>query len=113
MSRSLRGSRRRRLVGSAGLDTQVTVGGVLLPNPLLLASGTAGYGNELGAYVDLSTVGAVVTKSLAPYEWAGNPAPRVHPAGPGMLNAVGLQGPGVEHWLHHELPELLATPVHD
>ncbi len=109
MSRSLRGSRRRRLVGPAGLDTQVTVGGVELPNPLLLASGTAGYGNELAAYVDLSTVGAVVTKSLAPYEWAGNPAPRVHPAGPGMLNAVGLQGPGVEHWLHHELPELLAT----
>ncbi len=109
MSRRARGSRRRRLEAPSGLDTRVSVGSVELPNPLLLASGTAGYGDELGAYVELSSVGAVVTKSLAPYEWAGNPPPRVHPAGPGMLNAVGLQGPGVEHWLRHELPPLVET----
>lgn len=109
MSSWARRGRRRRLTAPAGLDTRVSVGSVELPNPLLLASGTAGYGDELGAYVELSTVGAVVTKSLAAYEWAGNPAPRVHPAGPGMLNAVGLQGPGVEHWLRHELPPLVAT----
>ena len=109
MSRWARRGRHRRLVGPTGLDTQVNVGTVELPNPLLLASGTAGYGDELGAYVDLASVGAVVTKSLAPYEWAGNPPPRVHPAGPGMVNAVGLQGPGVEHWLRHELPPLAAT----
>ena len=57
----------------------------------------------------LAELGAVVVKSLAAYEWSGNPAPRVHPAGTGMVNAVGLQGPGVEHWLEHELPGLLAT----
>jgi dihydroorotate dehydrogenase (NAD+) catalytic subunit len=85
------------------------VGSVELPNPVLLASGTAGYGSELSAYLDLSTLGAVVTKSLAAFEWTGNPAPRLHPAGLGMINAVGLQGPGVAHWLQHELPQLVAT----
>jgi len=49
----------------------------------------------------------VVTKSLAPYEWEGNPAPRLHPVGAGMINAVGLQGPGVEYWLHNLLPPLV------
>jgi dihydroorotate dehydrogenase (NAD+) catalytic subunit len=91
------------------LDTRVRVGSTELPSPVLLASGTAGYGAELAAYVDLSRVGAVVTKSLAPFEWAGNPPPRLHPAGVGMVNAVGLQGSGVAHWLTHELPPLLDT----
>lgn len=75
----------------------------------MTASGTAGYGAELGGYGELAQLGAVVVKSLAAFEWAGNPAPRLHPAGVGMLNAVGLQGPGIEHWLAHELPVLLAT----
>jgi dihydroorotate dehydrogenase (NAD+) catalytic subunit len=52
-------------------------------------------------------LGAIVTKSLAHFEWNGNPAPRLHPAGIGMINAVGLQGRGVAHWLAHELPPLL------
>lgn len=108
MSRRRR-PRRGELLAPPGLATGVDVGSVRLPNPILLASGTAGYGSELADYLDLSTVGAVVTKSLAAYEWAGNPAPRVHPAGVGMINAVGLQGPGVEHWLRHELPALIGT----
>lgn len=87
----------------------MTIGSIELPHPILLASGTAGYGAELAPYLDLSALGAVVTKSLAAYEWAGNPAPRLHTAGVGMVNAVGLQGPGVEHWLHDELPALLDT----
>jgi len=87
----------------------VQVGSLSLTAPVMTASGTAGHGAELAPYFDLSTLGAVVVKSLAAYEWAGNPAPRVHPAGVGMLNAVGLQGPGVAHWCQHELPELLAT----
>jgi dihydroorotate dehydrogenase (NAD+) catalytic subunit len=91
------------------MNPRVRIGSVELPSPILLASGTAGYGAELADYLDLSALGAVVTKSLAAYEWAGNPAPRLHPAGIGMLNAVGLQGPGVEHWLQHELPPLLDT----
>lgn len=91
------------------VDTRVRVGDVELPNPVLLASGTAGYGAELAPYLDLGAVGAIVTKSLAAFEWAGNPAPRLHPAGVGMVNAVGLQGSGIEHWLRHELPPLVDT----
>jgi dihydroorotate dehydrogenase (NAD+) catalytic subunit len=87
----------------------VRVGSVELRNPVMTASGTAGYGTELAAYLDLAALGAVVVKSLAPYEWAGNPAPRLHPTAQGMLNAVGLQGPGLPHWLEHVLPGLLRT----
>ena len=86
-----------------------TIGTVELPDPIMAASGTAGYGAELGAYVDLSRVGAVVSKSLLIEPWPGNPAPRVHETSAGMINSVGLQGPGVGHWLHEELPPLLAT----
>jgi dihydroorotate dehydrogenase (NAD+) catalytic subunit len=75
----------------------------------MTASGTSGHGAELAAYGDLGLLGAVVVKSLAAYEWQGNPAPRVHPATAGMLNAVGLQGPGVARWLVDDLPALLAT----
>ena len=91
------------------VDLRVSVGSVDLRNPIMAASGTAGYGSELAPYVDLAELGAVVTKSIAAYEWAGNPAPRVHPTPQGMINAVGLQGPGVAHWLDHELPALLRT----
>lgn len=85
----------------------VAVGSVSLRSPVMTASGTAGHGAELAPYLDLASLGAVVVKSLAAYEWAGNAAPRVHPAGVGMLNAVGLQGPGVEAWIQHDLPALL------
>ncbi len=87
----------------------VQVGSLTLPAPVMTASGTAGHGAELAPYMDLAELGAVVVKSLAAYPWAGNPAPRVHPAGVGMLNAVGLQGPGVTAWLRDELPALAAT----
>ena len=75
----------------------------------MTASGTAGHGAELGAYFDLATIGAVVVKSLAAYPWAGNLAPRVCPVPGGMLNAVGLQGPGLEAWLKDQLPALEAS----
>jgi dihydroorotate dehydrogenase (NAD+) catalytic subunit len=75
----------------------------------MTASGTAGHGAELGRYVDLSSLGAVVVKSLSAEAWAGNPAPRVTEVDAGMLNSVGLQNPGVEAWLEDELPALLAT----
>ncbi len=93
----------------AAVDLTATIGDVVLPNPVMGASGTAGYGAELAAYMDLSKVGAIVTKSLACFAWDGNPAPRVHETTGGMINSVGLQGPGVERWLAHELPELVAT----
>ena len=88
---------------------EVRVGSVTLKSPVMTAAGTAGYGAELSGVGDLAQLGAVVVKSLAAFEWGGNPAPRLHPAGVGMLNAVGLQGPGLEHWLAHELPALIAT----
>jgi len=91
------------------IDTRVRVGSIELRSPVMTASGTAGYGDELAPYLDLSELGAVVTKSLAAFEWAGNPAPRVHATPLGMINAVGLQGPGVEHWLGDQLPRLLRT----
>jgi len=72
----------------------------------MTASGTAGHGAELGAYVDLTALGALVVKSLAPFAWDGNPAPRVHATTAGMINSVGLQGPGLAAWLDTELPEL-------
>ena len=78
-----------------------------MANPVLTASGTAGHGAELAAYVDLSRLGAVVTKSVSADPWPGNPAPRVHETPAGMLNAIGLQGPGVEAWLRDDLPALV------
>ena len=88
------------------IDTRVRVGSVELRNPVMTASGTAGYGDELASFFDLAAIGAMVVKSLAAFEWAGNPAPRLHPTPQGMLNAVGLQGPGIPHWLAHDLPDL-------
>lgn len=92
-----------------GTASGVSVGSVTLSGPVMTASGTAGYGTELAPYFDLAELGAVVTKSLAPYEWPGNPAPRVAPVRNGMMNAVGLQGPGVEYWLANVLPGLIDT----
>jgi dihydroorotate dehydrogenase (NAD+) catalytic subunit len=90
-------------------DLATCVGSVALPNPLMTASGTAGHGAELSPYLDLGSLGAVVVKSLSADPWPGNPAPRVHETTAGMLNAVGLQGPGVEAWLRDDLPGLAAT----
>ncbi|MEX1217015.1 MAG: dihydroorotate dehydrogenase [Acidimicrobiales bacterium] len=91
------------------VDLSTTVGSLTLRNPVMTASGTAGHGDELGAYVDLDSLGAVVVKSLSAEPWAGNAAPRVHETPAGMLNSVGLQGPGVQKWLEEELPAVLAT----
>ncbi|MFZ9627963.1 MAG: dihydroorotate dehydrogenase [Ilumatobacteraceae bacterium] len=90
-------------------SAEVRVGSVSLRGPVMTASGTAGHSTELSPYLDVSALGAVVIKSLSAAPWPGNPAPRLHPAGVGMINAVGLQGPGVAAWLDHGLPALLAT----
>jgi dihydroorotate dehydrogenase (NAD+) catalytic subunit len=81
---------------------------VTLPNPVMTASGTVGHGTEIGEYLDLSVLGAVVVKSLSAEPWAGNPPPRLHETPAGMLNSVGLQNPGVEAWIEHDLPALEA-----
>ena len=92
-------------VGSIS-NCSVKVGDVKLAHPILTASGTAGYGAELDAYFSLSEIGGVVAKSIAPFAWAGNPAPRLSPTKNGMLNAVGLQGDGIEHFIAHDLVAL-------
>ena len=75
----------------------------------MAASGTAGHGAELAAYGALDAIGAIVVKSISATEWAGNPAPRLYPIAQGMINAVGLQGLGVQHWIEHDLPAMAAV----
>ena len=75
----------------------------------MTASGTAGHGAELAAYGPLDELGAVVVKSLSPDPWPGNPAPRLAPLPTGMLNSVGLQGPGIAAWAEDDLPALKAS----
>ncbi len=82
----------------------VTVGGVALKTPFMTASGTAGHDIELAPYMPMHLLGATVAKSLFHEPWPGNPPPRVHTARVGMLNAVGLQGPGVTEWVAESLP---------
>ena len=82
---------------------EVKIAGVTLKNPVMDASGTFGFGEEYGEFVDLSRLGAVVTKGLASRPWPGNPAPRVCEVTGGMLNAIGLQNPGVEEFLRRDL----------
>ncbi|MFM8563398.1 MAG: dihydroorotate dehydrogenase [Acidimicrobiia bacterium] len=98
----------RRRQPMAPVDASATIGRVRLRHAVMTASGTAGHADELAAYGDLARLGAVVVKSLSVMPWAGNPAPRVHPVDQGMLNAVGLQGPGVEAWLRDDAPRLAA-----
>jgi dihydroorotate dehydrogenase (NAD+) catalytic subunit len=91
------------------VDMAVAVGSVRLPNPVMTASGTSGHGAELAPYLDLAALGAVVVKSLHADPWPGNPPLRVHETTAGMINSVGLQGPGVPAWLAGDLPPLVAT----
>lgn len=80
-----------------------------LRHPVMTAAGTAGHGAELASFFPLGGLGAVVVKSLSAEPWDGNPAPRLHPTSAGMLNSVGLQGPGVAGWSAGELPALRAA----
>ena len=92
-------------------DLRTSIGSVRLPNPVMTAAGTAGHGIELAGHLCLQSLGAHVVKSLSAEPWQGNPSPRVAPAGNGMLNAIGLQGPGVGGWLADELPRLQGVRV--
>ena len=98
--------RRSRSVAALVVAGGVEVGSVALRQPVLTASGTAGHADEFQEYMDLGELGGVVVKSLYKEPWPGNPAPRVHPLPAGMINAVGLQGPGVHSWITHDLPAL-------
>ncbi len=87
-------------------NTSVTIAGVELKNPVMTASGTFGSGREYSEFVDLSRLGAVVTKGVSSEPWPGNPTPRVAEVSGGMMNAIGLQNPGVETFCQRDLPYL-------
>ena len=91
------------------LDTRVRIADLELANPIIAASGTFGHGDEVAKLCDPSRLGAVTAKSQAVFAWSGNPAPRLHPTAAGMLNSVGLQGPGIDRWLADDLPRLRAA----
>ena len=87
-------------------NTKVTLAGVELKNPVMTASGTFGSGAEYGEFYDLGELGAVVTKGVANVPWPGNPTPRIAETRGGMLNAIGLQNPGIDVFLKRDLPFL-------
>lgn len=88
------------------MNTQVTIAGVTLKNPVMTGSGTFGSGMEYGEFVDLNKLGAVVTKGVANVPWPGNPTPRVAEVYGGMLNAIGLQNPGIDVFMERDIPFL-------
>lgn len=88
------------------MNTQVTIAGVDFKNPVMTASGTFGSGMEYSEFVDLNRLGAVVTKGVANVPWPGNPTPRVAEVYGGMLNAIGLQNPGIDVFLERDIPFL-------
>ncbi len=85
------------------MNTQVTIAGVTFKNPIMTGSGTFGSGMEYGEFVDLNKLGAVVTKGVANVAWPGNPTPRVAETYGGMLNAIGLQNPGIDVFIERDL----------
>lgn len=88
------------------MNTKVNLAGVELKNPVMVASGTFGSGAEYSEFVDLNRLGAVVTKGVASVPWTGNPAPRIAETASGMLNAIGLQNPGIDLFSKRDLPFL-------
>ena len=88
------------------MNTAVNIAGVTLKNPVMTGSGTFGSGMEYGEFVDLNRLGAVVTKGVANVPWPGNPTPRVAEVYGGMLNAIGLQNPGIDVFMERDIPFL-------
>ena len=88
------------------MNTKVNIAGVTLNNPVMTASGTFGSGEEFSEFVDLNKLGAVVTKGVANVPWPGNPVPRIAEVYGGMLNAIGLQNPGIDVFISRDIPFL-------
>lgn len=88
------------------MNTSVNIAGVSFKNPVMTASGTFGSGMEYSEFVDLNKLGAVVTKGVANVPWPGNPTPRVAETHGGMLNAIGLQNPGIDVFVNRDIPFL-------
>src|SRR5512138_3196539 len=87
-------------------DLRVNIAGVEFSNPLIAASGTFGFGHEFQEFYPLSTLGGISCKGITLAERPGNPPPRIAETPGGMLNAVGLQNPGVDYFIEHDLPWL-------
>lgn len=94
--------------GQDPIDLRVDVGGVVLQNPVLLASGPFGYGGRYPELLDLSLLGGVILKGTAPVAWPGNPPPRLVPIEGGLVNAIGLENPGIDAVLRGPVPALRA-----
>ena len=88
------------------MNMSVNIAGVELKNPVMTASGTFGSGMEYSEFVDLNRLGAVVTKGVAAVPWEGNPTPRIAETHGGMLNAIGLQNPGIDVFVKRDIPFL-------
>lgn len=88
------------------IDMAVTLAGMTMKNPVVAASGTFGFGREYGEFFDISELGGICVKGLTPTRREGNPPPRIAETPMGMLNSVGLQNPGVDAFIAHELPDL-------
>ena len=88
------------------MNTSVKIAGVVFKNPVMTGSGTFGSGMEYGEFVDLNKLGAVVTKGVANVPWPGNPTPRIAEVYGGMLNAIGLQNPGIDVFMERDIPFL-------
>src|SRR5438105_5288360 len=92
-------------------DLAVTLGRLRLSNPILVASGTFGYAREMSGIVDFARLGGIIPKTVTPHPRAGNPPPRTVETASGMLNAIGLDNDGIDHFIHHHLPYLRTLPT--
>src|SRR5438445_3440430 len=93
------------------VDLAVTLGRLRLSNPILVASGTFGYAREMAGVVDFARLGGIIPKTVTPLPRAGNPPPRTVETPSGMLNAIGLDNDGIEHFIEHHLPYLRTLPT--
>jgi dihydroorotate dehydrogenase (NAD+) catalytic subunit len=95
------------------MNTQINIAGLKLKNPVLVASGTFGYAKEFSPYLNLKKLGGIITKTITPKPWQGNPSPRVVETASGMLNAIGLQNEGIDKFLDEKMPFLrsLGVPI--
>ena len=88
------------------INTSINIVGITFKNPIMPASGTFGSGQEYSEFVDLNQLGAVVTKGVSLTPWEGNPAPRIMETSSGLINAVGLQNPGIDVFIERDIPFL-------
>ena len=95
-----------------GIDLSVEIAGLKFKNPILLASGTVGYGYEISQFLDLNKIGGIVTKSISLKPRKGNPPQRIVETASGMLNAIGLANVGVEEFLKDKIPFLCLLIKH-